>query len=115
MDKTFEAVTRVTFTDVELACRSIELHYPPDKIIVGATGDRTLVVNHEPGKVVAMLVLESAGLLELSKRMLTKRGRALTGTFTIVAKDGAHIFEDACMLNGPDAAGRCEFDIPRDD
>jgi hypothetical protein len=113
MDKTFEAVTSVTFTDIELACRSIELHYPPDKISSGATGDRTLVANHEPGTIVALLVLESAGLLELSKRMLAKRGRALTGTLTIVAKDGKHVFEDACTLNGPDAAGRCEFNIPR--
>jgi hypothetical protein len=114
VDKVFEAVTSVTFADVDLACRSIQLHYPPDKIVKGI-GIRTLVTNHDPGTVVAMLVLDSLGLLELTKRMLANRGRALTGTLTIVAKDGTHVFRNACTLNGPDASGRCEFDISRDD
>ena len=114
MDKEFEGVTTVTFADVPLACRSITLHYPPDKL-VNSVGSRTLVVNHDPGTIVALLVLESGGLLELAKRMLANKGHALIGILTIVAKDGSHVFADACTLNGPDATGRCEFEISRED
>lgn len=114
MEKVFEGVSSVRFADVELACSEIKLHYPPDTIVNGI-GSRTLVKNIEPGKMVMVLISESAGLLELSKRILAKKGRALVGKLTIVAKDGEWTFEDAITLNGPDATGRCEFDIPRDD
>lgn len=113
MDKTFEDITSATYMGISLACTRVEVHYPPDKIVSGATGDRTLVVNHEPGTVVAHLVLNSGGMVELTKRMLATKGRALKGTLEIVSEGATYSFEDACMLHGPDDHGRCELNVER--
>jgi hypothetical protein len=113
VDKIFEDITGVTYLGISLDCVTIHLHYPPDKVSSGATGDRVLVANHDPGIITATLAHDSDGLKQLSKRKLVSRGHALDGTLEILAKEGPYVFDDALMIDLDERRGICRFNIGR--